>query len=106
MNNYYLRFTNEAEFRETFLVLNLASIEPIFGTESDTQFVPKVITDVIGLIYTPTGNVLQNEEGLQYPEMKPLEGYHVNIKADLEDDILSQLPTISVANPVRKWAGE
>lgn len=104
--NTYLKFNTETEFQTTFLELGLATMQPVFGTESDTQFVPNIITDTIGLIYQPTGKVLLNEEGLQYPEMLPLDGWHVNIKADLADDILSQLPTIVVTNPVRKWAGE
>lgn len=106
MENYYLKFTNEIEFKEIFLSLNLASIEPVYGTENDTQFVPKIITDVIGLIYQPTGNVLLDEQGLQYPEQIPIDGYHVNIKAALSDEQIAALPIITVTNPVRKWAGD
>ena len=35
--------------------------------------------DLIGTICTPTGVMLTDEEGNEYPEMKAVEGYHVNV---------------------------
>ena len=35
--------------------------------------------DLIGTIYKASGVILTDEEGNEYPEMKALEGYHVNV---------------------------
>ena len=35
--------------------------------------------DLIGTIYKASGVMLTDEEGNEYPEMKALEGYHVNV---------------------------
>jgi hypothetical protein len=107
MKNYFLKFTNEAEFTAKFLELGLATVEPVWGTESDTQFITKITTDVIGLIYKPTGQVLRTEDNLQYPEMLPIDGWHVNIKADLTAEQEAALPLITApTTPYRIWAGE
>lgn len=107
MKNYFLKFSDEASFKAKFLELGLATIEPVWGTENDTQFVPKIITDVIGLIYKPTGNIQRDEQNLQWPEMAPIEGYHVNLKAELTAEQEAALPLISApATPYRIWAGE
>ncbi|RLF63879.1 MAG: hypothetical protein DRN30_06055 [Thermoplasmata archaeon] len=44
-----------------------------------------MIYEVIGTIYRPTGNMLTDSEGNEYPEMEPVEGYHVNA-LDLTDE--------------------
>lgn len=107
MKNYFLKFSDEASFKAKFLELGLATIEPVWGTENDTQFVPKIITDVIGLIYKPTGNVLLTDDGLQYPEMAPIDGYHANLKAELTEEQEELLPLIPApTTPYRVWAGE
>jgi hypothetical protein len=35
---------------------------------------------LVGIIYKPTGNILTDAEGTEYPEMAPLDGYHINIR--------------------------
>ena len=35
--------------------------------------------DLIGTIHKPTGVMLTDAEGMQYPEMAALDGYHVNV---------------------------
>ena len=35
--------------------------------------------DLIGTIHKPTGVMLTDAEGMQYPEMVALDGYHVNV---------------------------
>ncbi|MDC0292438.1 hypothetical protein OAL29_00880 [Candidatus Binatia bacterium] len=60
--------------------------------------------DIIGTIYTPTGNTLTDDEGMEYPEMTAVDGFHANMKADAG---IEGLPTIDApATPYRKWAGE
>jgi len=36
--------------------------------------------DVIGNIHEPTGVILTNEEGMEYPETAALDGWHLNIR--------------------------
>ena len=36
--------------------------------------------DVVGTIYEPTGETLTDDEGVAYPEMAPVDGWHVNIR--------------------------
>jgi len=36
--------------------------------------------DVVGLIHEPTGTMLTDDEGNDYPEMAPVDGWHVNIR--------------------------
>lgn len=57
--------------------------------------------DVIGTIYKPTGKMLAGDES-SYPEMAPIEGWHVNVRGP-EDDTLAQYH-IEVLTPVRMWA--
>lgn len=58
--------------------------------------------DIIGTLYEPTGNVLKDDEGMEYPEMQPISGFHINTDALIEgaDDYLVK-PTI----PRRVFAG-
>jgi hypothetical protein len=60
-----------------------------------------IALDVIGTIYKPTGETLTDEEGNEYPEMAPLDGFHANLIADDAEG----LPTIDEpAHPYRVWA--
>jgi len=36
--------------------------------------------DVVGLIHEPTGTMLTDDEGNEYPEVAPVDGWHVNIR--------------------------
>jgi len=59
--------------------------------------------DIIGTIYEPTGNMLTDDEGFEYPEMEAIDGCHANLIASDGLD----LPEIEKpATPYRKWAGE
>lgn len=109
MKNYYLKFVDQADLEDTLISADLASIQPVFGTESDTQFIPSVaITlDVIGIIHKPTGKMLTTEDGLKYPETLPIDGYHANLKAELTEQQEALLPLIPApTTPYRVWAGE
>jgi len=62
--------------------------------------------DTIGTIYAPTGTMLTDEEGMEYPEMGALEGFHANIRG-ITAEQAAFLPTIDApTTPHRKWAGE
>lgn len=36
--------------------------------------------DVVGALHEPTGVTLTDDEGMEYPEMAALDGWHVNIR--------------------------
>lgn len=36
--------------------------------------------DVIGLMHEPTGTMLTDDDGNEYPEMAAIDGWHVNVK--------------------------
>lgn len=36
--------------------------------------------DLVGTIYEPTGNMLTDDEGNEYPETAPVDGWHVNVR--------------------------
>ena len=46
-----------------------------------------MIYDIIGTIYKPSGVLLTDEDGNEYPEMVALEGYHVNTLPPLADGL-------------------
>ena len=41
--------------------------------------------DVVGKIFKPTGNMLTDDDGFEYPELAPIDGFHINIRL-LNDD--------------------
>lgn len=60
--------------------------------------------DIIGSIYKETGVMLTDAEGMEYPEMTAIDGFHANIKAPAG---IEGLPEVVAPNtPYRKWAGE
>ena len=60
--------------------------------------------DIIGTIYQPTGTMLTDDEGNEYPEVTPIDGFHANIKTD---KVVEGLPTIQApTTPYRKWLGD
>ena len=60
--------------------------------------------NIIGTIYKPTGNTLTDSEGMEYPEMAPIEGYHVNFPAEVPE--LAQYKVDpQPATPHRVYAG-
>ena len=103
MHDFYLRFTD----KEQADAVLYTKVPTAFNEEGEaTEWMDKPNYDninVIGTIYKPTGIMLKNDEGMDYPEMKAIEGYHVNIRNYTEAPELEQyavVPTI----PVRVWA--
>jgi hypothetical protein len=63
--------------------------------------------DIIGTMYRETGTMLTTEDGMEYPEMEAIEGYHANLREDLTAAQEAELPTVDApATPYRKWAGD
>lgn len=59
--------------------------------------------DLVGTIYKPTGNMLQSEDGFDYPETAPLDGWHVNMACHALSDDLMQY-TVNPSSPSRIFA--
>ena len=120
--NYYLKTTDEAALWTALETANLAvkdydptdvlNVRPEDELDNeewqpsgafDWRFTGEAL-DIIGTIYVESGNTLTDEEGMEYPEMVAIDGYHANIKAD---EGIEGLPTIDApATPYRKWMGE
>lgn len=63
--------------------------------------------DIIGTMYRETGNMLTTEDGMEYPEMEAVDGYHANLREELTAEQEAALPTVDApATPYRKWAGD
>jgi hypothetical protein len=77
--------------------------------------------DIVGTLHEPTGATLTDDEGMEYPEMQSMTGWHVNIRIrggilnkDAEDaeapdtlrDIVETLDTshgVTPETPMRVW---
>ena len=60
--------------------------------------------NIIGTIYKETGVTLTDAEGMTYPEMLPIEGFHVNtLPEHMTDELQSYVVTPS--SPMRVFAG-
>jgi hypothetical protein len=65
--------------------------------------------DLVGVIYEPTGETLTDDEGNEYPETAPLDGYHLNIRL-LNDTMREAVDAIEAEygltpnSPSRVWA--
>jgi hypothetical protein len=78
----YLRFTDEAE-----------------ATELLTDYPGSV--DVIGIIYKPTGVMIETDEG-EVAEMAPVDGWHVNTRGPMLESLMAF--AVEPQHPVRVWA--
>jgi hypothetical protein len=97
--DFFLKFTDEAEANAA-LFTEQTNVE---GDVVETVLVPKYAAiDVIGVIYAPTGKTIHNEE-LSYAEMKPLPGWHVNVRHTDEAPELNAYK-VDVKTPSRMWA--
>ena len=64
--------------------------------------------DVVGTLHEPTGTMLTDEEGNEYPEMQAMTGWHVNIRlvGDAQRETVEALDTshgVNPEQPMRVW---
>ena len=64
--------------------------------------------DIVGLIHEPTGTMLTDAEGMEYPEMAPIPGWHVNlrIRGDYmrsDAEAIDAVSGVSPVTPHRTW---
>lgn len=90
--NYYLKFPNQAAADSTLL-------------DGETPRYRNI--DTIGVIYKPTGGMLKDKDGIEYLEMMPVDGWHVNVWVLPEEDAAPLQPyMIEPSNAVRCWGNE
>lgn len=89
MTDYYLKFNSEAEAKVV-----------LYDVKTEVSNYANI--DTIGVIYKPTGEMLQGEDGT-YPAMAPLEGWHVNVRVVAEDATALEPFKITPTAPIRIW---
>ena len=106
MQDYYLKFANEAEARAVlYRKEGVVEADPENGIEAQEGYEVSNFANIdhIGTIWKPTGKMLQTEEG-EVPEMAPLPGYHVNVRVVGEDASALEAYRVHPVTPVRVWA--
>jgi len=99
--DYYLKLANEA---------SMATVLSAFYNE-DSEFVPNTSDysiDIVGTLHEPTGNTLTDDDGMEYPEMQAMTGWHVNIRlvGDAVRETVETLDTsygVTPETPMRVW---
>ena len=59
------------------------------------QYTSDYAMDVVGVIQKPTGNILTDADGNEYPEMAPIPGWHLNIRL-LNDNMRAEIEALDV----------
>jgi hypothetical protein len=102
----YLSFPDEAAAKAVlYRIEGTVEADPENGVEAQegTEVANYRNIDTIGIIYKPTGKMLQGEDG-PYPEMAPIEGWHVNVRlVDGEDADALEPFVVEPQTPVRVW---
>lgn len=107
----FLKFTDEAEmlsvlFHDVPVEFDTTVDEEtgeVTSTPTKFESQPRFPnTDLIETIYEPTGTMLTDAEGNEYPEQVALDGYHANVRADAP---IEELETYRVypRQPKRVW---
>ena len=63
--------------------------------------------DVIGVIYKPTGNIVQQrleDTVIEVPEMAAVEGFHANLRGDVDASLIQEIIIDAPKTPHRVWA--
>ena len=120
--DFYVKLATEADMPTALSAFyqqdTTTEVDPETGEETVTnvgdpylvQNTHDYAMDIVGIIYKATGNTLTDDDGNEYPETAPLDGWHVNIRlindarrADVEalsDYFVDPQPT----TPSRSWA--
>jgi hypothetical protein len=125
MQTYYLKATTEAALWTALGAAGLA--HKVYNPDDPANVAPDnlgpyetweptgayewaadtAMLDVIGTMYSATGNTLTDAGGMEYPETQAVEGYHANLRETLTDAQVAALPTVAApTTPYRIWAGD
>ena len=72
-NDFYIKLTNEAA---------MPTVLSAFY-DDEGEFVSNTADyaiDVVGVLHEATGVTITDDDGMEYPEMQALDGWHVNIR--------------------------
>jgi len=99
--DYYLKLTNEASMPTVLSDFYNEDGELVSNT-SDYSI------DVVGTLHESTGNTLTDDDGMEYPEMQAMTGWHVNIRlvGDAVRETVETLDTsygVTPDAPQRVW---
>lgn len=117
--DFYIQMPSEADMptvlADFYKQDTETTVNPDTGEETTTnvgdpylvQHTHHYAIDVVGTIYKPTGNMLTDADGNEYPEMAAQPGWHVNIRL-IGDEVRPQVEALSAyeVNPVtpeRVW---
>ena len=90
--DFYIKLNSEADLPTAFSAFYkqdyVTVVDEETGEETQTpEGEPYLVThshdyaiDVVGVIHEPTGNMLTDAEGNEYPETAPVDGWHVNVR--------------------------
>ena len=90
--DFYLKLANEDAMpsvlssfykQDTETTVDEETGEETTTNVGDPYLVPNTsdyAIDVVGTLHEPTGNTLTDEDGIEYPEMQAMTGWHVNIR--------------------------
>jgi hypothetical protein len=101
----YLSFPDEAAAKAVlYRIEGAVEADPEQGIEASEGYevANYANVDTIGIIYKPTGEMLQGEDG-PYPAMAPIEGWHVNVRLVGEDAEALEPFEVSPVTPMRVW---
>lgn len=90
----YLRFPTESAAR--------SALDSWIVDGGLPAYIGAVAVDVVGVIFRPTGEVLQTEDG-EIPVLAPLPGWHINLSEPVPE--LAQFEIEAPATPTRVFAG-
>ena len=91
-SDFYIRLTSEADMPTALADFYRQDTQTLVDDETGEETVvnvgdpylvqntPDYAIDVVGVIQKPTGAVLTDADGNEYPEMAPLDGWHVNLR--------------------------
>jgi hypothetical protein len=90
--DFFIRLTSEADLPTAFAAFYkqdyVTVVDEETGESTQTpEGEPYLVThthdyaiDLVGVIYEPTGTTLTDDEGNEYPETAPVDGWHVNVR--------------------------
>jgi hypothetical protein len=117
--DFYLRLASEADmptvlsefYRQDYVTVVDEEGNETQTPEGDAYLVTHshdYAIDVVGTLHEPTGTMLTDEEGNEYPEMQAMAGWHINIRlvGDAMRETVEALDTshgVNPEQPMRVW---
>ena len=117
--DFYLKLASEADMPTVLSAFYRQDYVTVVDEEGNETQTPEgdayLVThshdyaiDVVGTIQEPTGTMLTDDEGNEYPEMAPVDGWHVNMRlvGDAVRETVEALDTshgITPNSPSRVW---